>query len=135
MAAADYAAARMMQKGADRVVRKVVNTALDTLRNSVSRDGRIHYDGNSLKQLVKGIGYDKDALLDAKAIFEKSIAVRKAEKYDFVVLNAGHRRRIALEESALEMLYGRIKGGCSNFCVSGYRIIYASTRPVKWIDN
>ncbi len=25
--------------------------------------------------------------------------------------------------------------GCSNFCVSGYRIIYASTRPVKWIDN
>ncbi|MDO9768500.1 hypothetical protein Q7506_11580 [Glaesserella parasuis] len=40
-------------------------------------------DGNSLKQKVNSIGYNKEELLEVKTILENSIKVRKSEKTKF----------------------------------------------------
>lgn len=84
-------------------------SALINIRSYVTPTGRLHRDGDELKREFLSIGYNKQQLLEAKAILERSIADRKSDKEIYGVLDYGHKRRIALEEDILNRINNKLK--------------------------
>ncbi|NSM10517.1 hypothetical protein G5C01_03915 [Moraxella bovoculi] len=89
--------------------------ALSTLESHVEKSargtGKLHnITEPELKQLILGIGYNKDELLKAKAILEHSIKVRKAEKPKFGGrLDKRHNDRIKMEQGILDKVNSMLK--------------------------
>lgn len=87
-----------------------LNPNVTDIKSSVTNNGRIHMDGNSLKQKVNSIGYNKEELLEVKTILENSIKVRKAEKTKFRGgLDSGHKERIRIEQDSLDKVNRMLK--------------------------
>lgn len=74
---------------------------IQNLRSYVSRNGKLHKGGNQLEREVLSIGYNKQELLETKAILERSIAARKADKSKYPQLDSGHRERLNIEQNLL----------------------------------
>lgn len=82
---------------------------LNNIKSYVTPTGRLHRDGNALKQEFLNIGYNKTELLEAKVILERSIQDRKSDKQKYGVLDKGHKDRIALEQSILDRVNSMLK--------------------------
>lgn len=87
-----------------------LNTNVADIRSSVTNNGRIHMNGNSLQQKVNSIGYNKDEPLEVKTILENSIKVIKLEKNKFRGgLDSGHKEGIRIEQDALDKVNRMLK--------------------------
>lgn len=82
---------------------------IKNIRSYVTKTGRLHKDGDALKQEFLNIGYNKNELIEAKQILERSIIDRKSDKLIYGELDAGHKARIALEEDVLKRINNMLK--------------------------
>ncbi|WP_197718982.1 hypothetical protein [Moraxella cuniculi] len=90
--------------------------ALLTLQSHVEKGlrgrGKLHnIDEAGLRKLVIDIGYNKDALQQAKAIVEHSIKIRKAEKskQPNKRLDKGHQERVQMEQRILNRINNMLR--------------------------
>lgn len=110
---ADNVTSNNVNKGnsSNGISEKSYSPDLDFLESKVIRNGKIHMDGRQLRQTINSMGYNKDSLLRAREIVQRSIQSRKAERIRFGGrLDAGHQQRIKIEQDILDIINRRVEG-------------------------
>lgn len=110
---ADNVTSNNVNKGnsSNGISEKSYSPDLDFLESKVIRNGKIHMDGRQLRQTINSMGYNKDSLLRAREIIQRSIQSMKAERIRFGGrLDAGHQQRIKIEQDILDIINRRMEG-------------------------